>query len=292
MKKTALAFVVLSCAALLAATSPYFSEDITADTVSIPSLNKVEGGSVRLVVQGADAENANDAGFRISSDYLADPDVEDDSRNFVDAWDDDGNLQFPWRQVDGANITIGKSSTTEALSDDASIEFDLSGAVEDTAAVVSQVVARPLTDVTANSYLLSFDHLDGTGAQFEFAIIHHDLQADDSVTLEYYTGSAWTATETWISVANSTTEARTQQEFEANTLTVAASIPTYEVRFRTLAVGSSGNNYLDKVILVESALDTDTFVSTVPSVFRVMGPGRVVVRADSATVINISGLEE
>lgn len=290
MKNLRLFLVWLSMVGLLYAGLP-LSEDISADGDPRMTLNTYEG-DVRIVAQGAgETVNANDSAARWSPDYLLDADLEDDQTNYRDAWDDDGVLQWPWGYVAGTTITVTKSSAANALYGKSSISFD-TGAAQDTTCIVSQSFIRPIANTVADSYILSFVYDNATDANLDYQLIYHDQQTDDTTTKNYYTGSAWSTTETWNQQTTQTSATRVFVEFEADSPTVAGEDEHYEVRFRISDYGAgAGSTFLDKVMITESALDTDAFISSVPSIFRGTQRGRWSFRADSTTVINISAVD-
>lgn len=138
-----------------------------------------------------------------------------------------------------------------------------------------------INKTTADSYILAFTHYStGTDGFLEYAIVY---KPDHDSNINYYTGSAWSTTETWTEVQNATSATRVFVPFEANSTTAHP----VTVRFRH-GGGGDEDIYIDGVALVETATANDALV-TIEEPFEFPGGvGRVVGIAGGAETIYVT----
>lgn len=156
--------------------------------------------------------------------------------------------------------------------------------VKDSTVQIQATSRIRIYDTNTGAYTLAFtqDSVATGSARVEYAII----DPNDNATRYYYTGSAWTTTETWISSAYAGTATQTLDYFEAR----VATGHYVQIRIRPETLGEDEDIYLDKVFVVAAArAGTSVLINTTPTTFDTWYPGRFSVYDDgSSTVVNFA----
>lgn len=146
--------------------------------------------------------------------------------------------------------------------------------------------------LTTGGYTLAFSHSDGgTDSALQYRIQDASLVSGD--TEQYYTGSAWSTTETWLTAVNvGTTSTVLLDLFEARTESLSGH--GIILRFRAL-MGTSEDITLDNISITETALVADMLLGGSTSGNAVIfldvphGKGRFGVISAGAIGVNFAG---
>ena len=154
---------------------------------------------------------------------------------------------------------------------------------------IFQLGTDKINRTVADSYQLCFEWYGSTGDQvIEYAIIDPDIYADEaSLAPQYYTGSAWTTTETWLAPTAASSITTVCAPFEAR----SAVGHFVQVKFRPKTFGTDGTDviYLDTIRLNEAASTADGALLTVEALeYEITSPGRFSVVSASSTLVNFA----
>lgn len=162
--------------------------------------------------------------------------------------------------------------------------------VKDNTVNIQTTAQFQLCDTTASNYMLQFSTAvpaSRLSARVEYAIINPGTAAP--LVPRYWTGSAWSATETWISATYpGVTASITRQYFQADT----SDCHTVQVRIRPETLGDGEDLYLDKVFLIEAARAGQGILQGIePTELQMAFSGRFSAIATSSTVVNIAAIQ-
>src|SRR3990172_2844111 len=155
---------------------------------------------------------------------------------------------------------------------------------------INAVSRVTINDTVADSYVCAFtqDAAAASSARAEYAIVNYGTDAP--LVPRYYTGTAWSATETWISSAYAATATQQRAYFEADT----SDGHYFEFRIRPETMGDNEDLYIDKAFCTATArAGVGVLLAGVGSwfEFNIVNPGRFTVMGASATVVNFTALE-
>lgn len=119
--------------------------------------------------------------------------------------------------------------------------------VKDNTVVIQATSKLPIFDTAVDGYVCAFtqDAASTASARVEYAIISPSVA--NPIVKRYYTGSAWTNTETWISSAYNATATQTRAYFEAD----STDGHFLQFRIRPETMGNVEDIYIDKVFCTE-----------------------------------------
>jgi len=245
-----------------------WGHNAAADDVCVARVQEATGGTDYLQADGSWAAGEVDLGEATFDDSTT------VYQQYVNTFTTDTGIT-------GITVSLHADVTGDICSFDA-VSLHIQPTTEITA--ISKV---KLYDTVANSYVLSLATDAGATGSARLEIQISDPGTAAPLVPQYYTGSAWSATETWISVPYTATLARTHVAFEARTATGHFVV----VRIRPEVLGEDEDIYLDAVMLTGAALSTNAFLlsSTPLRVEIAPGGGRFSVSDDgSGTIVSFA----
>jgi hypothetical protein len=204
------------------------------------------------------------------------------------AFVDTGYQQFTLKFTTAAATTSVTIFFAVDVSADIGYVDDVTLALDPSGSFARQNTYLNLTSNTADVYTLVFNHKEAdTDSVLEYAIFDDN---DGHLTTKFWwTGSAWSSTETWNGVTNNTSSTKVTETFTGRT----ANLPhLVQIRFRVRAAANAGDILVDRVSIVNTALTTDSLLYLTPDYITLKEPGRVVaINGSSTNTVNVTAFK-